>query len=765
MRIPQIGRSPRWTKGVVYAALGLQLLHLLSLLVLAKPAFVSNLLQFILPVLVGVGCLFNRAASRRASDRRAWALLSTAFGFWTIAEASYLIESHYLSLGDLRPGTILSSVDDVLWLLFAVPLLLVVSGSLEGKLNLVSWLDQIQAFVFFVVVVVLVYSHPSVLSFNAAYSVQNLALLLSCSLRYSAAETHRERKFFLRLGVYLAFYSLCASMGNALAHRGWPPGSVVDLFWTAPLSLFCLIVLTRQTGSGFEPRKTRPVVEDDLMRYLHDLSALGLAALSMGSSVYLSLHSILPGSVCLLCSFAFFAVRTCVRERELHRVNTRLHESVRMDALTGLGNRVGLREYLGRSLDSAPPRTGDHAVAVLFVDLDRFKAINDGLGHDIGDKVIMAAARRITVACEGRGRAFRLGGDEFVVVLIGEMAKLAEQVARTTLAEIHAPLWVGSNVVQISGSIGVAIGKGEADDLLRNADHAMYRAKRLGKNRVEVSNAPLVSPQRTGFLLEAELRECLHHEQIIAYLQPIFSLQNNDVFGFEALARWNHPQRGIISPREFIPLAEETGMIIRLGRQILTQACREVARWNAAWNTRLSLSVNISARQFSDPDLLASILEILACAGMDPELLHLEITESVLLVAEDTVAKVLMEAQQHGMDICLDDFGTGYSSLSHLLSFPTDEIKIDRSFVRRLHQDARRAEVVRTVLQLGRSLNKRVVAEGVETREELETLQEMGCRYVQGYLFGKPFPVQALADKHLQIATPILPARPSQRVV
>ncbi|MGI4826655.1 MAG: putative bifunctional diguanylate cyclase/phosphodiesterase [Janthinobacterium lividum] len=716
-----------------------------SLLWLAHPLFTSNFVQLILPIEVVAGCWWNGYHSRDIRDRRAWTLLTIAFGLWTIAEVCYLFEAHFLPR-----GSAFSSLDDVLWLLFAVPLLLVLSGSLEGKLNWVSWMDQIQAFVFFVVVALLVYSRPPVLSFDTAYSIQNVALLLSCLLRYSAAETHHEKTFFGKLAVYLAAYFLCAGIGNELAHRGWAPGSIVDLFWTLPLTLFCMVVLTGQTDNRSDARELP--AGDNITKYLHDLCALGLAGLSMGSSVYLALHWTLPGSVCLACSFTLFAIRTCARERELHQANKRLHASVLEDALTGLGNRACLRQHLNHLLSiSNSVRTAHHTVAVLFVDLDRFKAINDGLGHEVGDKVLVEVAARIRAACPGGAVACRLGGDEFVVVLDGELAENAERVATTILAEIRTPLWLGSKVLQLSGSIGVAVARGEdePDDLLRKADQAMYRAKRLGKNRVEICDASLLSSLHTGYVLEVELRECLEREQIGVYLQPIYSLQNNDVCGFEALARWSHSQLGMVPPSDFIPLAEETGMILELGRQVLTRACREVALWNTTWNTHLSVSVNVSARQFSDPDLLPSMLQILASAGMDPRLLHLEITESVLLVGEDTVAKVLTEAQRQGMEISLDDFGTGYSSLSHLLSFPTDEIKIDRSFVRGLHRDARRAELVRTVLHLGRSLKKRVVAEGVETQEELQALQDMGCKYVQGYLFSEPFPAEALADQPL----------------
>jgi diguanylate cyclase (GGDEF)-like protein len=746
MQFLSMGRFPKRVQGIIWAAFGLQLLHPVALLAFAKPFAISNLLQLFLSILVVAGCLWNRRFYSRPRDRRAWTLLALSFALWSAAETCYLVESHYLSTGILQPNTAFSSIDDVLWLFFAVPLLLVVSGSLEGELTWVSWMDQVQAFIFFSIVVILVYSH-SALSFNAAYGVQNVALLLSCLLRYSAAESHQEKDFFGRLAIYLGSYVLCASIGNVLAHHGWLPGSLVDLFWTIPLSLFCLVVLSSEIHKGLHA-DGKELTEGEFMRYLHDLSALGLAALSMGSAVYLISHWTVPGLVCLACSFTFFAVRTCVRERELHRVNTRLRKSVREDALTGLGNRAGLREHLAGLLEETSTEGAGRSVAVLYMDLDRFKAINDSFGHEIGDRVLVETAARIVVACQGKGFACRLGGDEFVVVLDGAMAESAERVAGAILMELRTPLWVDSKALHLSGSVGVAIGEGRADDLLLKADHAMYRAKRLGKNRVEMCSASLLSALQTGYMLEAELRDCLYCEQIGVYLQPIYSLQNKELAGFEALARWLHPRLGAVSPQEFIPLAEETGMIVELGRQVLTQACREIARWNATWDTRLSLSVNVSAQQFADPDLIPSFLAILANAHMDPQLLRLEITESVLLVAEDTVAKVLREAQLHGMEISLDDFGTGYSSLSHLLSFPTDEIKIDKSFVQGLHQDARRAELVRTVLQLGRSLNKRVVAEGVETSEELEALESMGCRYVQGYVLGRPFPVQDLSSRY-----------------
>lgn len=484
MRLLATSRALNGTRLLACVALGIQVLHVICLLSLANPLPLSDCLQLTLPVLVVAGCLAKRSSLLEIRDRRTWSLLAFSFAIWSLAETCYLLEVRYSSRGAL------SSIDDVLWLLFAVPLLLVVSGSLEGNLNWIRWLDQVQAFVFFVVVAILVYGHPSALTFNRAYSIQNVALLLSCSLRYSAAESQKDRKLFGRLALYLLVYLLCSGIGNGMAHRGWEPGSPVDLFWTLPLTAFCVFVVTIEPDedSGWSEQRNA----GELTGYLHDLSALGLAALSMGSSVYLAMHWKVPGSFCLALSFVFFSIRTCGRERELHRINRRLRDSVLEDALTGLGNRARLRESLSTLLNgSAPAKHPKGTTAVLFIDLDRFKSINDSLGHESGDKILREVARRIKRACETGGIPCRLGGDEFVVVLHGELAEAAENFARAVLCGIRDPIHLGVKVLQISGSIGVAITRGEAepDELLRKADHAMYRAKRLGKDRIELCDS------------------------------------------------------------------------------------------------------------------------------------------------------------------------------------------------------------------------------------------------------------------------------------
>jgi EAL domain-containing protein (putative c-di-GMP-specific phosphodiesterase class I) len=276
------------------------------------------------------------------------------------------------------------------------------------------------------------------------------------------------------------------------------------------------------------------------------------------------------------------------------------------------------------------------------------------------------------------------------------------------------------------------------EDLLRNADHAMYRAKKLGKNQVQLFDRSMSVSEYSDATFQTEFQEYLEEDNIEVAFQPIISLNNKMIVGFEALARWTHPVRGAISPVEFIPLAEESGLICKLGMQVLERACCQVALWNATYNLDLFASVNVSACQFSDPQLLACILRRLQGSGLQPHLLHLEITESVLLLGQQSVKKMLVDARAMGIQVSLDDFGTGHSTLSYLLDFPVDEIKIDRSFIQNLHLDPLRTELVRSVLGLGKTLGKRVIAEGVEVDGEYNSLVEMDCGFIQGFIVAKP---------------------------
>lgn len=734
-------RMPRFGRSLMWLAIALQVAHILTLLILRHPLLTSNCIQLLLPIIAVLTCLARRLASPEEQSRRTWAIICAAFVIWTMAEIAYLFELYLLPQVSRY-----SKVDDVLWLFFAVPLLLALSGCLEGKLSRISFLDQAQATASFLVVAILVFSPSHSLSFNRAYSAQNLVLLLSCSVRYSMAASSRDRLFFRSVGSYLVTYFLCAGIGSALSHHGWQPGGMVDLFWTFPILVFCVTSLRQPS-----PMLPGSPIRSDQARlhtwpsHVRDLSALGLAGLSMAASAFLVLSQPVLGCSFLMASFFLLAMRTYGRSVELHSASDSLYESALTDPLTGLGNRVHLRLALESLSKEQPSGDQEFSHALLFIDLDRFKAVNDGLGHDGGDQVLIELARRIRETSQPPAIACRLGGDEFVILLKVQDEQEGRAAAARVLEVIRVPFWFNSKLLQLSASIGLVLGSNLdfPDDLLRKADQAMYEAKRMGKNRVYAFSSAL-QDKRAGFTLEADLRECLKNRALQVHLQPIYSLSKGQVGGFEALARWTHPELGVIPPSTFIPLAEENGCILDLGRQMLLGAIDAVARWNRATSNDAWVSVNVSTLQLLDPELLPFLLQTLASAGLDPHLMHLEITETVMLSNEQNILTMLHEARRHGIHVSLDDFGTGYSSLSYLINFPTDEIKIDRGFIRGMDKDPQRIALVRMVLQLGVSLTKRVIAEGVETEEELEILKKMGCAYVQGYLLGRPFPIASL---------------------
>lgn len=396
------------------------------------------------------------------------------------------------------------------------------------------------------------------------------------------AESRRDKLFFRDFCCYLFTYFVCAGVGNALARRGWQAGGMVDLFWTLPTTTFCMVSLRQPGHPVLGPRthldKLGPHTWSTHMR---DLSALGLAGLSIAASAFLVLSRPVLGCLLLSVSFILLAMRTYGRSIELHLAYNSLHESALTDPLTGLGNRARLRHALERLSKCEASLNGQPSSALLFIDLDRFKAINDSFGHDVGDQVLIELARRICVISPPSAMVCRLGGDEFIALLSVRDEQEGQAIASRMLEIIRAPLWLSGKLLQLSASIGVVLGSSVdlADDLLRKADQAMYEAKRLGKNRVQSFSSALRTKQ-SSFVLEAELRECLNNRELQVHLQPIYTLSSGQVAGFEALARWRHRTLGVIPPSTFIPLAEETGNILELGRQMLLVAVDAVARWN-----------------------------------------------------------------------------------------------------------------------------------------------------------------------------------------
>ncbi|HKY44012.1 MAG TPA: EAL domain-containing protein [Pyrinomonadaceae bacterium] len=412
------------------------------------------------------------------------------------------------------------------------------------------------------------------------------------------------------------------------------------------------------------------------------------------------------------------------------------------DSLTGLPNRAMFTELLKAEIESSQ-RLDGHIFAVLFLDLDRFKNINDSLGHTHGDLLLVAFAERLERTLRPVDTLARFGGDEFAILLSGMTdATDAVRVAQRIHDELSQPFVLDKNSAFATASIGIALsstGYDRADDILRDADIAMYRAKENGKARYELFDHGMHARAVSRLQLESDLRHAIEQKEFCVYYQPIVCLQTGRLAGFEALVRWNHPRRGIVSPADFIPVAEETGLIVPIGQWVLNEACSHVRQWqiDSPSHRSLSLSVNLSARQVAQPDLLERIKEALETSKLNPHCLKLEITESVVMENAEAAALMFKQLRSLGVQLSIDDFGTGYSSLSYLHRFPLNYLKIDRSFVMRL-TTANDNAIVRTISTLARNLGMEVIAEGIETEEQYQQLKMLGCEYGQGYLFSRP---------------------------
>lgn len=452
---------------------------------------------------------------------------------------------------------------------------------------------------------------------------------------------------------------------------------------------------------------------------------------------------------------------TDITERK--RMEEQLLHDAFHDGLTGLANRTLFMDHLSLTIERSR-RKNDTTFAVLFLDLDRFKLINDSLGHTEGDKLLKQIAVRLKSFLRPGDLVARLGGDEFTV-LLSELAD--ESDALRTAERIQEDLKVsfdlsGRNFF-ISASIGIALassGHNNAEDMLRDADTAMYRAKAKGKAQYQVFDQEMHKHALARLQLETEMRQALERKEFSLYYQPIIQLKTNELAGFEALIRWEHPTRGMISPLEFIPVAEETGLIHPLGKWILYESCRQLSEWQNENSSvaNIAISVNLSSKQFLQSDLAEQVASTLNRTGLSPSSLKLEITESHILENTARAIEMMNQLRALGVEISLDDFGTGYSSLSYLHQLPIDYLKIDRSFVSRMTESKENAEIVYTIIKLGQNLKMRVIAEGIETNEQLEQLKKLGCQYGQGYFFSKPLRAQTV-DAFISAKTNFNPQR------
>ncbi|MBV9214696.1 MAG: EAL domain-containing protein [Acidobacteria bacterium] len=438
---------------------------------------------------------------------------------------------------------------------------------------------------------------------------------------------------------------------------------------------------------------------------------------------------------------ARLGIVTDVTDRK--RAEERLLHNAFHDPLTGLANRMLFMDHLKRAVNHDKSRKG-RPFAVLYLDFDRFKVINDSLGHAEGDHLLQYIARRLENCTRAGDLIARLGGDEFAI-LVSELADTAEAllIAERIQNDLKTSFDLGGREIFTSTSIGIALSTScpkSADEMLRAADIAMYTAKSKGKAQYAIFDTAMHKHASRRLQIETEMRAAMEQGQFSVVYQPILSLQTGALFGFEALVRWLHPERGLIPPEEFIPVAEENGLIMKLGQMVIDQSCRQLCDWRSKIGAAsdLVMSVNLSSKEFLQLDLAEKIAAKLRETGLDPRSLKLEITESHIMENTELAVAILGKLQELGIDICLDDFGTGYSSLSYLHRLPVHYLKIDRSFIRRMVQSEEHREIVNTIVRLAQNLKMKVVAEGIENTDQLIELSKLNCEYGQGYYFSKP---------------------------
>jgi len=436
-----------------------------------------------------------------------------------------------------------------------------------------------------------------------------------------------------------------------------------------------------------------------------------------------------------------------VTERKLYQA--RIEQQANYDTLTGLANRSLLQDRLEQALLTATAYKT--RVAVAFVDLDRFKYINDSLGHHVGDDLLRVMADRLESCIRDCDTVARLGGDEFVVLITGQTAPdLIRNVVERMLAVVSQP-WISEHgEFNVSCSIGVALFPNDGADaqtLLKHADSAMYRAKESGRNNYQFFTRELNALMSERLAMESSLRRALERDQFMLHYQPRIDLRTGRIIGAEALIRWNLPDQGVVAPGKFIPLAEETGLIVPIGKWVLREACAQNKAWQDAGLEPIVVSVNVSARQFRQDNLVRTVAEVLDETGLDPSYLELELTESMVMHDAAQLVAMLSDIKRLGVQIAVDDFGTGYSSLSYLKRFPVDRLKVDRSFVEHLATDMDDATIVRAIITLGHNLGLKVVAEGVELPEQVNFLRLNFCDEAQGFHYCRPIPSHELAEK------------------
>ena len=433
---------------------------------------------------------------------------------------------------------------------------------------------------------------------------------------------------------------------------------------------------------------------------------------------------------------------------ELRAKDEHIHHLAYHDALTGLPNRRLLQDRLAHAINVS--RRSDQGIAVIFIDVDQFKTVNDSLSHEMGDRLLEGVAAMLKETVRSMDTVCRWGGDEFVVMIesCGDPQEV-RQVADKLLRSVGGPLQLGAVSVHVTVSLGIALYPQDgltASELMRNADAALAEAKAFGRNCVHFFDESMNQRIRQRLEIEADLRQAIEHGELELHYQPKFSISGRTLSGLEALVRWRHPEKGMVQPGDFIPLAEETGLVIPIGEWVLREACRQIKRWRAAGHEVVQVAVNLSARHVADPVLVDGICAIVDEEMVEAALIEIEVTETAVMKNPEQVSALLGRLRAKGFSIAVDDFGTGYSSLSYLGKLPITTLKIDRSFVTNVDQNPDDAEIVRTIAAMANALDLKLVAEGVETAGEMALLATAGCDVIQGYLISRPLPPEAVAE-------------------
>jgi diguanylate cyclase len=559
--------------------------------------------------------------------------------------------------------------------------------------------------------------------------------------------------FFLGKLVYTLFFV----PDTLLAHK-----QVGESFYWIPVIYLLCFLIPGVRGGWLATAFTILYL---LTSSLYALTSLGAMSAEKWGILFMLLQANAVNIVQLMLSFAFISLKT--RYTRTKEQVEALEEVLHTDTLTGLPNRLKLQQLLGEALQTA--RQNNEVLAVLFIDVDRFKLINDTLGHSAGDALLGHVAKRLSEVVRDGDFVARISGDEFVIIAHAlDKASTVRVIAQRIMASLSAPFEVAGQTLSVTVSIGAALFPDDAEDaeaLIRHADSAMYKVKKRGKNGFEAYQKTDITLERR-WQLEKDLKVALEGNiglqpsktqlgepgQFLLNYQPMYNLQTGSLVKLEALLRWKHPQHGFISPAEFIPVAEESGLIVPLGTWVLEEACRQAKLWQAR-HKNFRISVNVSLLQFSHPGFYAAVINALKESGLSGEYLELELTESIVMNQPSDVKQVLTNLQHLGIRIAIDDFGTGYSSLAYLRDLPIDTVKIDRSFVRDLTEQDKDAAfskaLVETIVGLARHLELEVVAEGVETETQRTLLKQLGCHIGQGYFFAKPLAAEEF-DMYLQ---------------